>query len=107
MVANQEDENGETQTILVNSDGTIGNETFLYIARYRFNLLDFFLVHTGNQDMIVVIQSDELDGQNAAAQAAANQGLIMLDPSQVQHLVGPDGQPLAVMQADGTIMQVS
>ena len=66
---------GENQTILVNSDGTI--------------------VQTGDQDMIVVIQSEDFD---------QNQGLIVVDPSQLQQVVGADGMPVTVMQANETMV---
>ena len=76
VMANQQDENGDNQTILVGADGTI--------------------VHTGNQDMIVVIQSDDFD---------QSQGLIVVDPSQLQQMVGPDGVPVTVVQAqDGSMV---
>lgn len=69
MMANQES-GGENQTILVNSDGTI--------------------VEAGDQDMIVVIQSEDFD---------QSQGLIVVDPDQLQHMVGVDGQPVTLVEA--------
>lgn len=76
MVAQQQDANGEQQTILLNSDGTI--------------------MHAGDQDMIVVIQSDDYDQNN---------GLIVVDPSQLQQVVGADGMPVTVLQTqDGNMI---
>lgn len=75
VMANQMDEHGEGQTILLGSDGTI--------------------VHTGDQDMIVVIQSEDFDQNN---------GLIVVDPSQLQQVMGSDGMPVTVLQTqDGMI----
>jgi hypothetical protein len=46
--------------------------------------------------MIVVIQSDDFD---------QTQGLIVVDPSQIQHIVGADGvRSTTVTTADGTTM---
>lgn len=46
--------------------------------------------------MIVVIQSDDFD---------QSQGLIVVDPSQIQHVVGADGvRSTTVTTADGTTM---
>jgi hypothetical protein len=76
----QEGENGEQHTLLVGADGTI--------------------MQTGGEDMIVVIQSDETD-QNG------QQTLMVVDPSQLQHMVGPDGQTIQVFQgANGETMAV-
>ena len=48
------------------------------------------------QDMIVVIQSDDFD---------QSQGLIVVDPSQIQHVVSADGvRSTTVTTADGTTM---
>ena len=63
-------ENQENQTILLGADGTI--------------------VQTGDQDMIVVIQSEDFD---------QSQGLIVVDPDQLQHVVGQDGTPVTLVQA--------
>ena len=70
MVANQE---GENQTIFVDSEGNV--------------------VQAGDQDMIVVIQSDDALDQS--------QGLVVLDPSQLQQMVGADGTPITVVQTEG------
>ena len=70
MVANQD---GENQTIFVDSDGNV--------------------VQAGDQDMIVVIQSDDALDQS--------QGLVVLDPSQLQQMVGADGTPITVVQTEG------
>ena len=46
--------------------------------------------------MIVVIQSDDFD---------QSQGLIVVDPSQIQHVVSADGvRSTTVTTADGTTM---
>jgi hypothetical protein len=61
MAADGEDgEQGETQTIVLGSDAAAS------------------LVDSNGQDMIVVIQSDDFD---------QSQGLIVVDPSQLQHMV--------------------
>ncbi len=75
VTSNQESENGEERTILVNNDGSI--------------------VQTGDQDMIVVIQSDDLD---------QSQGLIVVDPSQLQQVVGTDGMPVTLVEAGETMI---
>ncbi len=77
MLASQQGENGESQTVLVGSDGTI--------------------VQTGDQDMIVVIQSDDID---------QSQGLIVVDPSQLQQMIGPDGTPITVLNTGGENLAV-
>jgi hypothetical protein len=77
MVANQAAEGGENQTILVNSDGT--------------------LVQTGDQDMIVVIQSDDYDHDQS-------QGLIVVNPDQIQQVVGSDGEPLTLVETNDTMI---
>jgi hypothetical protein len=68
----QSADGSETQTILVNGDGSI--------------------VQAGEQDMIVVIQSDDLD-------QSQGQQLIMVDPSQLQQIVGADGQTVTLVEA--------
>jgi len=76
MLANQD---GENQTIFVDSDGNV--------------------VQAGDQDMIVVIQSDDALDQS--------QGLVVLDPSQLQQMVGADGRQITVVQTeDGETMHV-
>ena len=72
---------GEQQTILIGADGQI--------------------INTGNQDMIVVIQSDEMEANPG--------GLIVVDASQLQQMVGnsSDGSvpQIAIAQgADGQTM---
>lgn len=71
MVADQE--GSENQTIFVDSEGNV--------------------VQAGDQDMIVVIQSDDALDQS--------QGLVVLDPSQLQQMVGTDGTPITVVQTEG------
>ena len=66
-------QDGENQTIFVDSDGNV--------------------VQAGDQDMIVVIQSDDALDQS--------QGLVVLDPSQLQQMVGADGTPITVVQTEG------
>ncbi len=86
VVASEQGE-GDNQTILVNSDGTI--------------------VQTGDQDMIVVIQSDDgsveqvqQQGASAAAQQQQQQ-LIVVDPGQLQQMVGSDGTAVTLVEAGG------
>jgi len=52
---------------------------------------DGTIVNANNQDMIVVIQSDEYD-QNQTG------GLVVVDPSQLQQIVGHDGVPMTITQ---------
>ena len=83
VVAGEQGE-GDNQTILVNSDGTI--------------------VQTGDQDMIVVIQSDEgtvEQQQVAAAAGQQQQQLVVVDSSQLQQVVGSDGSTVTLVEAGG------
>ena len=65
----------DNQTILVSADGTI--------------------VQTGDQDMIVVIQSEDFDQSQGGS-------YMVVDPSQLQQVVGADGVPVTLVEAPTT-----
>ena len=82
VVANHEGEEG--QTILLNSDGTI--------------------LQTGDQDMIVVIQGDDDETAEAVAAAGHPGGLLVVDSSQLRQVMGEDGVPVTLVEANGETM---
>ena len=71
---------GEAQTIVLGSEAAAS------------------LVDSNGQDMIVVIQSDDFD---------QSQGLIVVDPSQLQHMVGAGGQGGQVVTTAGATTTTS
>merc|ERR1719323_1378239 len=82
VVATEGDEVDQegTQTIVLGSDAAAS------------------LVDSNGQDMIVVIQSDDFD---------QSQGLIVVDPSQLQHMVGAGGQGGQVVTTAGATTTTS
>lgn len=100
-------ESGGTQIVGTSNRGENEQQTILIGA-------DGQIINTGNQDMIVVIQSEDME---------ANQGgLIIVDPSQLQQMVGAssdgsvpqiaiaqgaDGQTMIIQQEDGSHQTVN